>query len=192
MALTAMATKQTRKSVCRTLGIVTPAVVLEVPNRPNIKYVVCANPGTLEEAFAPLVEEIRWKRTNMDRVIIYCRTYDSFSMIYMYMKSRLQKEMTEPIGSRNLSRFRLVDMVSAGTTPDVKETILQSFCQVDGLLCVVIATVAFGMGLDCPNVRRIIHWSPSQDMEQYVQETGCTGRDGLQWQHSMWLMCWVT
>ncbi len=63
---------QTRKSVCRTLGMVTPAVVLEVPNRPNIKYVVCASPGTLEEAFAPLVEEIRWKRTNIDRVIIYC------------------------------------------------------------------------------------------------------------------------
>ncbi len=71
MALTATATKQTCKSVCRTLGMVTPAVVLEVPNRPNIKYVECANPGTLEEAFAPLVEEIRWKRTNIDRVIIY-------------------------------------------------------------------------------------------------------------------------
>ncbi len=56
---------------------------------------------------------------------------------------------------------------------------IQSFCQVDGVLRVVITTVAFGLGLDCPNVRRIIHWSPSQDMEQYVQETGRAGRDGL-------------
>lgn len=35
------------------------------------------------------------------------------------------------------------------------------------------------MGLDCPNVRRIIHWGPSSDIEQYLQNTGSAGRDGL-------------
>ncbi len=83
-------------------------------------------------------------------------------------------------------------MFSACTTPDVKESILQSFRRVDGLLRVVIASVAFGMGLDCPKVRRVIHWSPSQDMEQYMQETGRAGRDGLPSVAAlyMWLMCW--
>ena len=46
------------------------------------------------------------------------------------------------------------------------------------MLRVVIATIAFGMGLDCPNVRRIIHWGPSNDVEAYIQETGRAGRDG--------------
>ena len=43
----------------------------------------------------------------------------------------------------------------------------------------VIATVSFGMGLDCPNVRRVFHWEASPDIEVYIQETSRAGRDGL-------------
>lgn len=179
MALTATATKLTRRSVERSLGMVSALIVSDPPNRPNIKYNVCLNPGALEEVFAPLMEELRIKRVRMDKTIIYCRTYDSCSMIYLYFKSRLQTEITEPICCVDLARFRLVDMFTACTTPNVKEVILNEFCKPDGKLRIVVATVAFGMGLDCPNVRRVIHWGPSGDLEQYVQETGRAGRDGL-------------
>ena len=50
--------------------------------------------------------------------------------------------------------------------------------KIDGNLRVVIGTIAFGMGLDCPDVRHIIHWGPSADIESYIQETGRAGRDG--------------
>lgn len=53
--------------------------------------------------------------------------------------------MTEPIGSRDLAVFRLVDMFTACTTPDVKEAILNAFSDVKGKLRVVVATIAFGM-----------------------------------------------
>ena len=142
-----------------------PMIVCNVPNRPNIQYSVVQTPGTIEEAFLPLVEQLRYKRTLHDRVIIYCRTYETCSMIYLFLKSRLGAEITEPIGTVDLARFRLVDMFTACTTATVKRTILELFCKSDSNLRIVVATVAFGMGLDCPNVRSVIHWGPSGDIE---------------------------
>ncbi len=179
MALTATATKVTRNAVCKSLGMISPSVIAKVPNKANIKYVVRTEPKCLETAFTPLAEEIRRKRTSMDRVIVYCRNYDSCTMIYLFLKYILKGEIREPIGVRDLAIFRLVDMFTACTRPAVKERILKSFCEPQSILRVVIATVAFGMGVDCPNVHRVIHWGPSSDIELYLQETGRAGRDGL-------------
>ena len=41
----------------------------------------------------------------------------------------------------------------------------------------MIATIAFGMELDCPNIHRVFQWGPSEDIELYLQETGCAGHD---------------
>ena len=100
------------------------------------------------------------------------------SQIYLYMRNQMGKEFTHPIAAPDLPRFRLVDMFSACTRQDVKDAILQRFSS-DSSLRVVVATIAFGMGIDCPDVRRIIHWGPPSDIESYIQETGRAGRDGL-------------
>ena len=60
------------------------------------------------------------------------------------------------------------------------------FCNAQGVVRVVIGTVAFGMGLDCPNVHRIIHWGPFSNLEQYVQEQAVQkGMDCHQKQYSV-------
>lgn len=178
MALTATATVKTRRAICKTLGMSNPVVVADSPNKPNIKYIVHLHPGTLEETFASVVEELRLYRRYTERVIIFCRTYDACPQIYLYMRARLGREMTDPIGAPDIATFRMVDMFTACTRSDIKDTILKSFVDPNSQLRIVIATIAFGMGLDCPNVRCIIHWGPSEDIELYLQETGRAGRDG--------------
>ena len=174
MALTATTTKHTRKNVCKSLSLLNPIMILRSPEKCNIVYKVSLKVADIEEKFASLAE-VRKKRRN---TVIFCRKYDDTSHIYLYLKSVLDKEMMDPIGYPDVSQFRLIDMFTACTTPDVKESIVKSFTQLDGKLRIIIATVAFGMGMDCPNVRRIIHWGPPSDVESYIQETGRADRDG--------------
>ena len=179
MALTATATKATCKYVCQRLGMSAPVVISKSPNKPNIKLIVCMKEGSIAQMMATLADEIIEKRTTMPRVIIFARTYDACGELFVYFKKRLGKGLTEPVVVPNdLAQFRLVDMFTACTTKDVKDAILRGFCDPHGILRIVIATVAFGMGLDCPNVRRVIHWGPPSDVEEYLQETGRAGRDG--------------
>ena len=67
-------------------------------------------------------------------------------------------------------------MYTRCTECEVKESILESFSNPNGNLRVVIGTIAFGMGLDSPNVRHIIHWGPSSNIDSYIQEVGRCGR----------------
>ena len=179
MALTATATKATRKHVCRRLGMSAPVVISRSPNKPNIKLIVRVKEGTIDDTMAGLADELIEKRAAMPRVIIFVRTYDACGTLYGYLRNRLGEGLTEPVAAHNdLAQFRLVDMFTACTKKNVKDAILQGFCDPCGILRVVVATVAFGLGLDCPNVRKIIHWGPPSDVEEYLQETGRAGRDG--------------
>ncbi len=179
MAVTATATRSSRRSICHVLGMRKTVVIAQSPNKPNVRYEVSAKPSTLEEMLAPLVEELRRKRTRMERVIIFGQTYDDCTDAYLFFRSSLGKEMSNPVGVPQLPQYRMVDMFTACTHPQVKNTILSLYQDPDSCLRVVIATIAFGMGLDCPNVRRVIHWGVPSDIESYLQETGRAGRDGL-------------
>ena len=60
----------------------------------------------------------------------------------------------------------------------MKDAIISAFTS-DSCLRVVVATIAFGMGVNCYNVHEVIHLGSPSDLESYVQETGCAGRDNL-------------
>ena len=109
---------------------------------------------------------------------IFCRTYDDVTSIYTLFKRRLGKDFTEPSGAPDLAKFRLVDMFTHCSHTSVKNIIMEQFTNVSSNLRIVVATVAFGMGIDCPDVRQIIHWGVPDDAEMYVQESGRAGKDG--------------
>jgi len=61
-------------------------------------------------------------------------------------------------------------MFTSCTTSNVKDNIIQSFVEPNGRLRIVIATIAFGMGINCPNIQHVIPWGPSSDIEAYIQD----------------------
>ena len=68
-------------------------------------------------------------------------------------------------------------MYHSCTDTVVKKSICDRFTK-ESSLRVVVATVAFGMGIDCPDVRQVVHVSPAEDIESYIQESGRAGQDG--------------
>ena len=132
----------------------------------------------MSETFKPLVSRLKIDREKAPRTIVYCQSYNMCADIYIYLSQTMDYEVTEPIDAPNIPRFRLVDMFTSVTDSRHKQLIISSFTKPSHLR-VVIATVAFGLGIDYPDVRQIVHVGMTEDIESYVQETGQAGRDGL-------------
>jgi len=161
MALMATATKASCKVICCALSMHDPVLVYKSPNKPNIAYHMKGKKGDTEEMLQPLIEELRMQRSSMEQVIIFCQTYN-VTCIFYYMKSQLKGEMLEPTWPPDLVKC---SMYTACTYSSTKEAIVKTFCDANSPLRVVIATIAFGMGLDCPNIRRVVHWGPPDSIE---------------------------
>ncbi len=174
MALTATATLSTRKFIIRNLSMTNPTVVYTPPIKDNnIAYYVMEKKD-IELFFKPITEKLQ----TLVKTIIFCRTYEDIIKIHQYILHDLLEYSTEPKGSPNYVRNRVMDVFTHCTHQSVKTKILEQFTQTDSPLKLVIATVLFGMGVDCPCVRQIIHWGIPEDLEMYIQESGRAGRDG--------------
>lgn len=155
-----------------------PSIVYIPPAKNNIFYAVAEKPkGGLSEAFQPVVDQLISDR-NMGRMIVFCKTYDDVINIYHFLKRKLGTFFTEPKGSPDYAYYRVLDMYTHCTHESVKSKIISQFTKVSPLR-IIIATIAFGMGINCRDVRYVIHWGAPHDTEMYVQESGRAGRDEL-------------
>ena len=174
-ALTATATGQLRHEIARTIGMHKPKVVALSPDKENITYHV-GTFSSISETFHSVLKKLSIERTNFPRMIIYTRSFVICADIFMYFQKGLGESITDPVDAPNLSEFRLVDMYTSVVEQSQRDIILNLFTR-ESQLRIVVATVAFGMGVDCVNVQQIIHVGPPDDPESYIQETGRAGRN---------------
>ena len=177
LAATATATKAITDDVCRKLEMAVCKVVFVSPDRENIYFEVFTRTD-IHEDMSPLLEELRANKINTPRVIVYCRSLNLCSSLYFFFLSNLGSESYYPSGAVEISDNRLFGMFHAQTPQHNKDVILSSMQKEDGIVRVVFATVALGMGVNFVGLNRVIHYGAPSSIEDYFQECGRAGRSG--------------
>lgn len=154
-ALTATATDHVRQDIIKNLSMKNPKIYISSFNRENIFL------------------EVMQKRNATDQVVNYVRNHRDESGI-IYCNSRKQvDELTDILETMGMN----AKSYHAGLTDEVRAKNQELFVKDE--VQIMVATIAFGMGIDKPNVRYVINYDLPKSIEEYYQEIGRAGRDGL-------------
>ena len=177
MALTATVTKDMLTVIKERLSLRDPVLIGLPPSQPNITYKIEQLPS-LSEFCDNISGEILSMRLAYPKTLIFCRSYTDCAELYKSFRRKMGSYFTEPCGYPDLHQFRLVDMYTRASTKEMNKKVLVSILTPNSKLRILIATTAFSMGIDCHDIRHIIHFGPPSTIIEYVQETGRAGRDG--------------
>ncbi|KAJ9150002.1 ATP-dependent DNA helicase [Pleurostoma richardsiae] len=166
VCLTATATPKVAEDICEAFDISNACVFKTSPYRSNL----CL-----------LAESVREKQDKFDKVFTFLREYPGSSLIYV----TLQKQ-AEALAAALRQQGFVAKAFHAGMKTEEKKQIQDDFMA--SKVPIVVATIAFGMGIDKPDIRNVIHFDLSGTVEEYSQQIGRAGRDGKT-SHCMFYIC---
>lgn len=155
IALTATADARTRDEIIAQLALEDAAVFINSFDRSNIHYAIHES-GNSREALWRFIQE----QHSLDAGIIYCQSRKGVETVAEWLSSKGREALP----------------YHAGMDQSVRQRHQQRFLREEGLI--IVATIAFGMGIDKPDVRFVAHMNLPKNIEAYYQETGRAGRDG--------------
>ena len=184
LLFTATAPEATQALLKNVLHMTNPVLVAENPDRHNITYVKYVRPPSqspeakehLHGVITDLCTELSSQKLDFPITVVYTDT-DTIGYCYWLTERIMQKEqyIGDPIPeNRIFAQYHQV------YSEEMKIHIINELSSGRSKVRLIFATVALGMGLDAPNIRRIIHYKPPTSLEKYFQETGRAGRDGKQ------------
>jgi ATP-dependent DNA helicase RecQ len=155
MALTATADVTTRKDILNQLALPNPYIHLDSFDRPNIRFTLAPKYNGEKQLLGYI------KKKGEDSGIIYCNSRWQVEKLAKYLAA----------SGINCAAYH------AGLENEIRSIVQEGFTKDN--IQIVVATVAFGLGINKPNVRYVIHYEPPRTLESYYQEIGRAGRDGL-------------
>eukprot|EP00794_Sanderia_malayensis_P001809 gene1809-2027_t len=175
IAMTATATNPVLNEIIEHLEMKIPVeMFLQNPNRQNIRYSLinltennqCGN-------LSWLLDRIEKEGKKASRAIVFSQNRNLVHSLYGMCEEKFGEQYPH-------YDERPYDMFHADIDNQIKEHIIREFGKSDGVIKLLFATVAFGMGIDCKDLHEIIHYGPPHDVDDYCQETGRAGRNNKQ------------